>query len=100
LECGQIYSAKHSKDAKDVENQLHEGEIESNDENMDEKPLINPTDKPNEFGHICHMRYCHLCRSIHKQDDLCYVQPIVPKQKRGEYFIVIFKYNIIFKIHI
>jgi len=96
LECGQIYSVKRSKEAMVVENELQKEEIESNDENVDEQSLINPTDKPNKFGHVCYMRYCNLCRSIHKQDDQCYVQPIVPKQKRGEYFIVIFKYYIIF----
>jgi len=67
---------------------LDEQQIESDDENVDEE-FVNPSDKPNEFGHICYMRYCNLCRTAHKQNEQCYVQPIVPKQKRGEYFMVI-----------
>ena len=54
---------------------------------------VNDSNKTN--GHVCYVQFCSLCRSFHKRDEQCYVQPIVPKNKQN-YLLVFYKCKIKF----
>uniref|UniRef100_A0A1I8BHT5 DNA-directed DNA polymerase n=1 Tax=Meloidogyne hapla TaxID=6305 RepID=A0A1I8BHT5_MELHA len=46
----------------------------------------------NNEGHVCFIRFCSLCRSMHKREEQCYVQQIVPKQSQN-YLMVVFDFE-------
>uniref|UniRef100_A0A1I8C2A8 DNA-directed DNA polymerase n=1 Tax=Meloidogyne hapla TaxID=6305 RepID=A0A1I8C2A8_MELHA len=69
LDCGQIYRTK-------ISNRKQETSDES--EGASTKNL----------DHICYSRFCALCHSIHKTEEPCYVQTIVPKKQR-DYLLII-----------
>uniref|UniRef100_A0A914MNU5 DNA-directed DNA polymerase n=2 Tax=Meloidogyne TaxID=189290 RepID=A0A914MNU5_MELIC len=46
----------------------------------------------NNEEHICYVRFCSLCRSRHRRDEKCYVQPIVPKHSQT-YLMIVFDFE-------
>uniref|UniRef100_A0A1I8B6M7 Uncharacterized protein n=1 Tax=Meloidogyne hapla TaxID=6305 RepID=A0A1I8B6M7_MELHA len=44
----------------------------------------------NKDGHSCFIRFCSLCRSWHRREEQCFVQPIVPKQNHDYLMAMLF----------
>nr|CAD2205759.1 unnamed protein product [Meloidogyne enterolobii] len=65
LDCGQIYRSNKKQESDD--------ESDGNE-------------------HVCYSRFCSHCHSIHRTEEPCYVQPIVPKRHR-DYILVIFDFE-------
>nr|CAD2207804.1 unnamed protein product [Meloidogyne enterolobii] len=76
--CGHIYRVM-----KDSVNSQ-----QSSSESTDNS--VNDSNKTN--GHVCYVQFCSLCRSFHKRDEQCYVQPIVPKNKQN-YLLIVFDFE-------
>nr|CAD2203283.1 unnamed protein product [Meloidogyne enterolobii] len=77
--CGHIYRSK--KDSAVTQ--------KSDSESTDDSELTADT---NNNGHICFIHYCNLCRSFHKREERCYVQPLIPK-KEHEYLLIVFDFE-------
>nr|CAD2191442.1 unnamed protein product [Meloidogyne enterolobii] len=75
--CGHIYRTK--KDS----NKTQQSESETTD---------GSEFNSGNYDHVCHIQFCSLCRSFHKRDEQCYVQPIVPKIAR-DYLLIVFDFE-------
>nr|CAD2200857.1 unnamed protein product [Meloidogyne enterolobii] len=43
--------------------------------------------------HLCFIHFCSLCKSWHRREEHCYVQPIIPKQSQKDYLLIIFDFE-------
>nr|CAD2193113.1 unnamed protein product [Meloidogyne enterolobii] len=75
--CGQTYRVKKKS------HELNSEESETEDSSQNDN---------NGDGHVCYVHFCSQCRSYHKREEQCYVQPIVPKNDRN-YLLVVFDFE-------
>uniref|UniRef100_A0A1I8B7B9 DNA-directed DNA polymerase n=1 Tax=Meloidogyne hapla TaxID=6305 RepID=A0A1I8B7B9_MELHA len=69
-ECGKIYRVKKT---------CNNNEDSESNSNID--------------GHLCFVRFCSLCRSWHKREEKCYVQPIIPRRAIKNYLMIVFDFE-------
>nr|CAD2177719.1 unnamed protein product [Meloidogyne enterolobii] len=74
--CGHIYRVRKVNYQKSESESTDESELTADENN----------------GHVCYIHYCTLCRSYHKREERCYVQPLVPKNDL-EYLLIVFDFE-------
>jgi hypothetical protein len=95
--CGQIYRVVVEQLGRQERRQRADT-IDSADDDIcsfdedDEQREEEEDVEGNRDGHVCYMRFCRLCKSIHHRDEACFVQPIVPKRDKRGYLLVNFAF--------